>query len=139
MNKNIWIACLILVTVDLIITVLDVLYLEQTFEFTYLNWSLGILGNILTIVVSVLMINVVQESPNKKSVIGFVWRGVIIYSLSLYVAAVLMVLFRIQFEIPSIQHTIAANLLRILAVVALSWILFSSNRKGQILWVRQLF
>ena len=139
MRKNIWIACLIIMALDFILTVLDLLYVEQPFEFTYLNWALGILGNILITFLSVLMINAVQESESKKTVLGFFWRGMIVSTLSIYVAAILMIFLRIQFEIPSIQHTIGVTLLSLLSIIFLSWLFFSSNRKGQLLWVQQLF
>lgn len=46
-------------------------YVEQPFEFTYLNRALGILGNMLITFLSVLMINTVQEPESKKTVLGF--------------------------------------------------------------------
>ena len=72
------------------------------------------------------------------SVWGYIWRGILIKNLSLFLAIILLMLARFD-PVPSIQYTTIMAILCCLSSVFLTWLIFSENRSERARLILSLF
>jgi len=134
-----WIAVVIFIVMDIIMTIVDQLYMDQAYTFSLIHWIVGIIINIIAVFLNVNILNIVKERNHSLSVFGYLWRVIIVSTLAYFFALAFMLVTGLKFEIPSIQNTLVATALWYLFIPIFMWAIFSSNRKAQFLWVSQIF
>ena len=134
-----WSSSLILIVLDLLITTLDQLFLDQLYEFSITHWVVGIIINVLSVFLSVNILNIVKERSHNLSIFGYIWRTLVASNLALFSTAAFILVTGSKFEIPSLQYTFVASGIMFLFIPVLMWALFSSNRRAQFIWFGQIF
>lgn len=139
MTKTMWITVAVFIAIDIIMTIVDQLYMDQTYTFSLAHWVVGIIINIIAVFLNVNILNIVKERAHSLSVFGYFWRVTIASTLAYFFALAFMLATGLKFEIPSIQNTLVASALWYLFIPIFMWTIFSSNRKAQFMWVSQIF
>lgn len=139
MNKKMWISVVVLILVDLVVAALDQRYLEQLYDFTAEHWVAGLSANAIIIVTSVYMLYIVKERSNDLSIWGFFWRVSIASPLTHFISILFIMILGCKLELPSMHATAVYSAVHIILIPLVMWLMFSSNRKVQVIWFSQLF
>ena len=139
MTKTMWITVEVFIAIDIIMTIIDQLYMNQTYTFSLTHWIIGIIINVIAVFLNVNILNIVKERSHTLSVFGYLWRISIVSTLAYFFALAFMLITGLTFEIPSLQNTLVASVLWYLFIPIFMWAIFSSSRKMQFIWVGQVF
>ncbi len=138
-DKTMIIAICIMITISFCFLFLS----EETAQgnFSTANITLSYLTAIIWDILLIVLIRTLRgnkvmrrKKPDavfKLNVWGYIWRGELVLFLSMFLAVILVTVFRIN-PTPSILYTIILTILGYLSSVLITWLIFSTNRTGQV-------
>lgn len=87
----------------------------------------------------VFVVRTVRESKDGLGTWGYFWRANLTKWISILSAVVLSVAFSLHPDLPSVKFTTGLYLATLLLSHLVAWVLFSSNKKGQLIWIANTF
>ena len=111
-------------------------------EFSIVNLVLSNFLGFVETVVAVYSIRLIRgnekviskdpEIRKRIGVYGYIWRTLFIFTISLFIASALTMIFQLQVEVPSVLFSLIMFPIICILIVILTWLFFSYDRKGQL-------
>ncbi|MFQ3247638.1 MAG: hypothetical protein ACI9SP_004297 [Arenicella sp.] len=145
-DKTMLIAALLLVTVMLMTSIV---FPPQFFEFSFSQRLLGFFLRVVEIVFILFLIRHIRGNefkikvdsnrPEKLSIWSYFWRAAVVHGIATLSFAIARLLFvGVQVEIPSVPEAVLIAVLISLLSIFYVWLMFSKDRRGQLVWLMQL-
>ncbi len=117
-------------------------------EFSVLNLGLGMILDVVMFSITVFLLQAIRgdRAVSKMttnialelSVWGYIWRSVLVRYLSMMVAMIFFIALQVNYKQPSEELTTAYFAVSLPVSIALVWLFFSTDKKGNIRWIVSL-